>query len=140
MHKIYGAFLSLALFIYTGNAVADPISDLGKCVDGGSTVSECYQSEARRYVAKIQEIYDTYAKDEFFNDFKVDRAASNTEKFRRIMNMWKMYAQNYCNLVNYTSAKAQYEDEDRDKCLYDLSVRQLQEIEAINSIRESDTF
>ena len=86
MHKIYGAFLSLALFIYTGNAVADPISDLGKCVDGGSTVSECYQSEARRYVAKIQEIYDTYAKDEFFNDFKVDRAVSNTEKFRRIMN------------------------------------------------------
>ena len=140
MQKLYFIIFCLSFLIFANNVQADPISDFAKCVDGGKSETECYRSEAQRYVGKIQDMYNQYAKDSFFDDFKVDKTQTNSEKFRKLMNMWKMYAQNYCNLVNYTSAKSGYDDEDRNKCLYDLSVRQFHEIEAIESIRQSDTF
>lgn len=140
MQKLFLVVFSLGLLFFAGNAQADPISDFGKCIDSGKSETECYRSEAQRFVGKIQELYERYAKDSFFDGFRVDKTQTNSEKFRRLMNMWKMYAQNYCNLVNYTSEKSGYDDEDRNKCLYDLAVRQFHEVEAIESIRESDTF
>lgn len=140
MRRLFFSIFCFGFLFFATNVKADPISDFEKCTSGGKSETECYRSEAQRFVRQIQDIYAKYAKDSFFNGFKVDKTQSNEEKFRKLMNMWKMYAQNYCNLVNYTSEKAAYEDEDRNKCLYDLSLRQLNEIEAIESIRESDTF
>lgn len=140
MKKLSAVILGLGIFFSSGNVSADPISDLADCMDKGNSRSDCHRSEARRYVDQIEKLYEKYGKDEFFNDYKMDKASTNPEKFRKLMNMWKLYVQNFCSLTNYTIEKSDYGDSDVNECLYNMAIRQLHEIEAIESIRESDTF
>ncbi len=140
MKKLSAVILGLGIIFSSGNVSADPINDFVACTKSGKTEAECYRSEARRYVSQIEKLYEKYGKDEYFNDYKVDKTQANPEKFRKLMNMWKLYVQNYCNLLNYTNEKEGYTDEDKNKCLYDLAIVQLNEIESIESIRQSDRF
>lgn len=139
MRGLYSIILSLGLLVLSANAQADPISDLADCIDKGNTRTECHRSEARRYVGMIEAKYEQYGKDSYFNQFYMENTKTNDEKFRKLMNMWKLYAQNYCNLAAYVY-KAEQVEGDRDECLYNMAIRQLSEIEGIESARESDTF
>lgn len=140
MRKWCAVILGMGILFSSQSALADSISDFADCLQSGKSEADCYRSEARRYVNQIESVYEKYGKDSFFNGYNMDKAPTNPEKFRKLMNMWKLYVQNYCNLLNYTYEKEGYNDEDKNKCLYDLAIIQLNEIEAIESIRESDRF
>ena len=139
MQKLFLVAFSLGLLFFADNAQADALYDFNQCINGGKSEAECYRSEARRYVSKIEEIYKKYGQDSYFDGYTVDKTTSNDEKFRKLINMLKLYIQNYCNLINYTKEK-QEEDVDPNKCLYDMAASHLDDIEAIESIRESDRF
>lgn len=140
MQKLYVIVFCFGYLFFAHAAMADSYYDFNKCTQSGKSESDCYRSEARRYVKEIEAIYKKYGEDSYFDGFSVDRAQSNAEKFRKMLNLWKMYAQNYCNLISYTFIKEEDDAVDLDKCLYDMSVRHLNEIEAIDSIRDSDKF
>lgn len=140
MQKVFAAILGIGLLTAAGNALADPISDLANCMDKGRSIEECHRSEAQRYVEQIEAIYEKHSKEKFFDDYKMDKTSSNPEKFRKLLNMWKLFAQNYCKLINYTIQKSAYSDTNPNECLYNMAIRHLHEIESIESIKESDTF
>ena len=140
MKKLFLLIFFGLLFAYVPNVSADPVSDLEKCLRKGSSYSDCYRSEAMRYMELIEKQYEQYGKDAFFDNFKMNNAATNPEKFRRLLIMWKLYTQNYCNLVAYTASSVGDQVEAQNECLYNMTLRQLNETEAIESIKESDTY
>ena len=139
MKKLFFLFCGMC-FAFATDAWADPVSDLEKCLRKGSSYSECYRSEAMRFMGQIEKLYQKYANDAFFDNYKMNNATTNPEKFRRLLNMWKLYTQNYCNLVAYTAASIGSQEEAQNECLYNMTLRQLNEAESIESIKESDTY
>lgn len=144
---MFKCFLAVLLFLGSffvqSNAKADEIDDMAKCVSAGRTHQECFNIEAKRFLGIIEAKYADLGKMKEYDGFKMANASTNPEKFKKLFNMWKLYAQNYCNIFSYGFRSMGGEEEvrnQRDECLYNQTLKQLSDVNSFEFTLNHDTY
>ncbi|MGN0913355.1 MAG: lysozyme inhibitor LprI family protein [Alphaproteobacteria bacterium] len=98
----------------------------------------CMKTESNRLINLIKAEYDAIGKDSRFTVWNKGKS-QNSDNLRKLFNDWLSYRDNYCSL--YTLSMSNYigiDEYNRQKCIYDITNQQYNDIKSIIQNADSD--